>query len=382
MAGWLASACLAVLLVMGGCQGAEAELAQPSPTKPTATDGGEATRTFSKPRGGECSLELQKDLGGEVWETRSTLPCPGPEGLGVVAVGDVGLAGERLQASVDAIQEVCSQQPCQFLTIAGDLIYGPGSEAEAVWQGVWDQGLARLGLPSFAVLGNHEYRHEPQPALKRKALFASDGRAGLVLPAPAYVARIRRGEKTLLALAAIDTDSIANPGPSMPGAGAETLEAACSLQAPVLVLGHHPATSQGRHHSHEAHVEAAIRKLLTDATGAGCNIVAALAGHDHDLQAYGAGCQEAGMPAVVVSGVAARGFRAPGPQHLTTCPGSDTSARYHAGPSEDGGFALLRIHLEDAAGETDESQQRQRHQVSLHQVPRGGPTRLLSSIDW
>ena len=192
----------------------------------------------------------------------------------------------------------------------------------------------------------------------------------MVLPGPAYVARIRQGEQTLYAVAAIDSDSIANPGPEMPGGAKETLAAACALGAPVLVLGHHPATSQGRHHSHEAHVEASLRRLLTDATASGCAVVASLAGHDHDLQAYGPQCEDTGMPPVVVSGVAARGFRPAGPQHLPKCTASDSAARYHAGPSESGGYAMLRLRGANSGA------------ISLYEVPMGAPERLLSTVDW
>jgi hypothetical protein len=292
------------------------------------------------------------------------------------------------------MKELCASQGCDLLAVAGDLIYGSGDHAVAVWRSVWDEELAQLELPGLAVLGNHEYRHEPNPRGKREAVFAADGRAGLVLPGPTYVARLRRGADTLLAVAAIDTDSVANPNADMPGGATETLAAACSEGAPVLVIGHHPPTSQGRHHSHEAHVETALRKLLREVPE-GCEIAAVLAGHDHDLQAYGPGCEEAGTPAVIVSGVAARGFRPPGPQHLPRCVASAAAANYHAGPSEDGGFAWLRLRPRVPARGTGDSGASAASSTTssttsstlsgtatLYQVPPTGPARVLSSIDW
>jgi len=305
------------------------------------------------------------------WELRAERSCPGPEGIDVLALGDVGYPGERLQSSVAAMSRLCGQEGCDLVGLAGDLVYGPGDHAVEVWRAVWDGAIASLGLPGLAVLGNHEYRHEPNPHLKRDAVYAADKRAGLILPGPSYVARLRDGERTLLSVAAIDSDSIANPGPKMPGGAAETLAAACGEGAPVLVLGHHPPTSQGRHHSHEAHVESALRRLLRGAPK-GCSIVAYLAGHDHDLQAYGPGCEEAGTPAVIVSGVAARGFRAAGPQHLAQCVNPDAASTYHAGPSEDGGFAWLRIPLTGTSPT----------QAVLYQVPVGAPSRELKRIEW
>jgi hypothetical protein len=280
------------------------------------------------------------------------------------------------------MKELCAAQGCDLLAMPGDLIYGSGDHAEEVWRRVWDHGLAGLGLPGLAVLGNHEYRHEDNPAGKRAALYAADGRAGLVLPGPAYVARLRRGKSTLLAVAAIDTDSIAHPEPEMPGGAAETLAAACAESAPILVIGHHPPTSQGRHHSHEAHVESALRKLLREVPD-GCQIAAVLAGHDHDLQAYGPGCEEAGTPPVIVSGVAARGFRPPGPQHLPRCPAAPAAAKYHAGPSDDGGFAWIRLHPAlPYVPSADTSPPPVSGKATLYQVPPSGPAFVLSSIDW
>ena len=326
------------------------------------------------PSTGDCSLDV-RSTGSEgylgEWELRTRQPCPGPEGIDILALGDVGYPGKRLQSSVAAMNTLCAQEGCDLVGIAGDLIYGPGDAAVEVWRGVWDEAIATLGLPGLTVLGNHEYRHEPNPHLKRKAVYAADKRNGLILPGPSYVARLRDGKTTLLTVAAIDSDSIANPGPKMPGGASETLAAACSEGAPVLVVGHHPPTSQGRHHGHEAHVESALRTLLRGAPE-GCDLIAYLAGHDHDLQAYGPGCEESGTPAVIVSGVAARGFRGPGPQHLPQCASPDIPSTYHAGPSEDGGFVWLRIPLTGASPT----------QAGLYQVPGGAPARELTRIEW
>ena len=336
-------------------------------TGPTAQDSLPSAAASFPQSQGDCRLDV-RPVGPEgpqgPWEERRSLPCPGPEGIDILAVGDVGLPGDRLQNSVDAMQRLCAKEGCDLLGIAGDLLYGPGDIAEEAWRGIWDEGLARLGLPGLAVLGNHEYRHEPNPGLKRRAVYGSDGRSGLVLPSPSYVARLRQAgngaadsEPALMVVAAIDTDSIANPGPEMPGGAGETLTEACALGAPVLVIGHHPPTSQGRHHSHEARVEQALQRLL-QAAPERCEIVGFLAGHDHDLQVYPPNCEAADLPAILVSGVVARGFRGPGPQHLSQCrypaslartePGAEAqpgSPYYLAGPSEDGGFIWLRVPL-------------------------------------
>ena len=158
----------------------------------------------------------------------------------------------------------------------------------------------------------------------------------------------------------------------MPGLGDEALAVACAEGAPVLWLGHHPPSSEGLHHTPEAHVETALRRVLKDAVAGGCRLVAAVAGHDHDLQAWGPGCEEPAVPGVVVAGPASRGFRAAGSAHLRPCP-SDPSAvaRYHSGPKSTGGFAHLSI--DTSTGHT---------QVELIEALGAGRTETLSSVAW
>ncbi len=315
---------------------------------------------------GGCSLDLLRD---GAWTTRATLPCPGPEGLGVLSVGDIGLPGELLTGSTAAMQAQCREEPCHLLALPGDLMYVPGGDAARAWDAIWDRTLATLHLPGLGVLGNHEYRHEPDPAGKRAALYGGDGRAGFVLPGPSWTARVARGDEALFALVGLDTDSVANPGPEMPGLGEAALAAGCALGLPTVVLGHHPSSSEGRHHGHEAHVEAAMRATLRDAAAGGCRIAVYLAGHDHDLQAWPPGCEEAGAIGTVVSGAAARGFRAAGSDHLEPCPASGARGSYHAG-LPGGGYAVVRVGA-DASVE-----------ARLVHVPAPGERVLLSTQRW
>ena len=301
--------------------------ATPEPT-PTTPDPGQL-----------CTLEVDS---GDGWEKRSGLGCPSDGTMRIVAVGDVGFPGRVLDDTTDGLLRACHEAGgCQALVIPGDLVYGPGNNADMVWTGVWDDALSRLGVYGFAVLGNHEYRHEPNPELKRKVVFAADKRAGLVLPKANYAARILGPDGDVrLAIAALDTDTIVRKEPLDPLHAA--LATACSTGAPVITVGHHPASSQGQHTTHERPVEAGVRGVLKVAPE-GCKIVGAFAGHDHDLQVWPPGCEEIGTPAVIVSGVAARGFRPPGDKHLSPCPVSDDKGAYFAGPRQDGGFALMVV---------------------------------------
>ena len=362
---------LAGLGLVGACA-PDVPASTPSPALPASAvvAAPPALPELPAPLGGDCRIEVR---GPDGWLDRGGASCGSGGRIGVLVVGDMGWPGPILDATVAGMRARCDAGPCDLGLLAGDLIYGDGADAALRWRGVWDEALAGLRLPFAAVLGNHEWRQEPNPHLKRAAVFASDGRGGLIAPGPSFAARLRTSDgRTLLAIAAVDTDSVANPGPGMPGLGAEALAAACGEGAPVLWLGHHPPSSEGLHHTHEAHVEAALRRTVIDAVSGGCRIAAVLAGHDHDLQAWGPGCEEPGMPGVVVSGPSARGFRGPGPAHLRPCPGDATAvARYHAGPKSTGGFAWLNI--DTTTGHT---------QVELIEALGEGHIETLSAVAW
>jgi 3',5'-cyclic AMP phosphodiesterase CpdA len=318
-----------------------------------------------------CAVELHD---GSAWVKRADLACP-TDALNLLVVGDVGHANPVLDSSVAGAKAVCAERRCDLMLVAGDLIYGPGADAEPHWAKIWDAGLATLNLPAVAVLGNHEWRHEPEPEKKRAAVFASDGRLGLIAPSPSFAVRITRDGKPIAAVAALDTDSVSNPAPEMPGLGAAAFDLACGEGVPVIAVGHHPPTSQGLHHGHEAEVEAALRTTFATRRQAGCDVRLVVAGHDHDLQVYPKSCEQADVPAIVVAGVTGRGFRKAGEQHLPKCgpgPSEGRDTVYVADRGTDGGFA----HVEFALGAAESS-------ARLYATPApGGPPSLLHTTSF
>jgi hypothetical protein len=305
-----------------------------------------------------CALEVSLD--GATWQKRADVACPSPTTRLLVA-GDPGFVSELLDSSVTAARAICSERGCDALVVPGDLVYGDGAEADAVWGGVVNR-FARLSLPMLTVLGNHEYRHEPNPERKRAAVYGSDGKHGVIVPASSYAARVVLEGRPMLAVAGLDTDSVANPGPEMPGIGERALDAACAQGVPVVTFGHHPPSSQGGHHTHEAHVEAALRAILIARKAAGCRIVLSLAGHDHDLQAFPPSCEQPETPPIVVSGAVARGYRPAGPQHLPTCPDGRPTRYFADRPGT--GLAWVAI---DARGEV---------RAALYTIENGVPALL------
>ena len=288
-----------------------------------------------------CTLQLQGPTG--AWVDSQPTRCRDDGRVVVLSAGDVGRPGPTLTASALAMRSDCEQAGCSATLLAGDLLYGPGTEAEGRWRAIWDEALAQIGVPGLAVLGNHEWGEDPEPEKKMAVLLAAHGRAGLVSPAPTWAARLQDGGRILIAFAGLDSDSLVTPSPEKPGLGLPVLEAACALGAPVIAVLQHPPSSQGLHHSHEAQANAALRRVLIEARVRGCPLVLAVAGHDHDLQLYPPGCEEAGAPAVLVSGVAARGFRTRLDQHLDPCPASGAPSFYLGGLGDRGGFGRVTV---------------------------------------
>ena len=345
----------------GGSTAAAVE-APPAKPAPPPVDTSGASETTD-----DCALEIHT---GGAWTRRDSVACS--DELAILVAGDIGRPGPIVEGTVAGAGAWCRERRCDLGLLPGDILYGDGQLAEAIWNAVWDNGFASLGFPFLVALGNHEYRHEPNPDIKRAALLAADGRSRLVSHASSYAVRVVRNDKPLVALAVVDTDSIANPGPDMPGLGSEVLDAACALDVPTVWVGHHPPSSQGVHHTHEAHVETALRAELRKRVADGCRIVVATAGHDHDLQAYGPGCEEEGVPGIVVAGPGGKGFRPPGPLHLTPCPQGDAiPSRYHAGPKAAGGFARVTVHGTTGAVA-----------VELVETTLEGEASLLSAADW
>ncbi|MCO4771458.1 MAG: metallophosphoesterase [Deltaproteobacteria bacterium] len=301
------------------------------------------------PKTGTCSLEIH---GSEGWSERAKVPCPKDGTVSFLLSGDIGLPTEILGMTVRASMDWCSTNECDLGLLPGDVLYDDGARAATYWPVIWDGGFSHLGIPFALVLGNHEYRHEPNSPKKRAVLLEADGREGLISPGPSYALRLLGPDgEALVAIAAVDTDSVSNPIPSMPGLGEDALTAACGTGAPVVWVGHHPPSSQGLHHTHEAHVETALRARLSKLVADGCKVATATAGHDHDLQAYGPGCESEGTPGVIVAGPGSKGFRPPGPTHLSPCPAdSDAVSRYFAGPRLTGGFAWFTVKGTDAGG--------------------------------
>ena len=318
-----------------------------------------------------CTIEVA--VGAAPWEYRDDVTCGQDGKLRFIITGDIGDANKRLNGTLKGVENVCKELGCDLGLLPGDLIYGTGARSQLVWDAVWHRGFGVLNVPFAAVLGNHGYRVDPLPGLKREVMYDSDGKSGLIMPGPSYALRIlgRDGEP-VMAVAGLDTDSVASPGSGMPGLGADSLDTACNEDVPVVWMGHHPISSQGFHRFHEAPLQKQLRERTRDAKVNGCPISVVVAGHDHDLQAYGPSCELLGTPGQVLSG-ASQGTRSRFSKHLETCPADpDAITTYHTNfGGRRSGFAWMTVDM--STGDVG---------VRFYAADKNGNVELLEETGW
>lgn len=76
-----------------------------------------------------------------------------------VALGDAGKANEGQYKIADAIEKKCERDGCQFSVYLGDNFYPNGVKNvdDPQWLEKFEKPYARVELPFYAILGNHDY---------------------------------------------------------------------------------------------------------------------------------------------------------------------------------------------------------------------------------
>ena len=76
-----------------------------------------------------------------------------------IVMGDTGEGNADQKAVADAIESKCAVDGCDFVLLLGDNIYDDGvtGTSDRQWQTKFEEPYARLDLPFYAVLGNHDY---------------------------------------------------------------------------------------------------------------------------------------------------------------------------------------------------------------------------------
>ena len=202
------------------------------------------------------------------------------ENVRVVAIGDWGYVGEgSAQKEVAAaIDRIHAATPYDLGLTLGDNFYPAGvkSVSDPQWTKLWEQGYAKLNIPFFAALGNHDYRGNEQAEVdysERSKTWRMPFRYYTFTAGPIQFFALDTDEDTAGAI------FFRAPWTNQQAIWLDG-ELARSKAKWKVVYGHHPIYSDG-HHGDDRRLK---RKLLPILNARRVDMY--ICGHEHDLQVH------------------------------------------------------------------------------------------------
>lgn len=208
--------------------------------------------------------------------------------LRFIAVGDVGTGASGQRAVAESMARTAENKSISFVLLLGDNFYesGVSSISDPQWtekfEAMYD--FPSLRIPFLAVLGNHDYRSNPQAQVEYTGISSR-----WTMPARFFSRHFSVDDSTTMELFCLDTHPMAylTMGEITTGEDSSLyrpqlrwLEDVLSSSTATwkLVAGHHPLYSNGEHGDNPA-LASLLEPLFTR-----YGVDAYLAGHDHDLQ--------------------------------------------------------------------------------------------------
>ncbi len=191
----------------------------------------------------------------------------------LVVVGDTGENDDDQWSVAKAMGRHCRQARCDAFLHAGDIIYPSGirSKDDPVLQSHFVRQAVAVGTPTWLTLGNHDYQGSPDAWIDAFGDAPAPGGPDVHFPARYYTTVIGG-----VRLVALDTNRLDTAqGRWLDAVLAESQRVGDRW---VIVLGHHPWISGGRHG--DAPPEMA-RWYASHLCG---KADVFFAGHDHDKQ--------------------------------------------------------------------------------------------------
>ena len=217
---------------------------------------------------------------------------PGRSELTFLIFGDWGRGGEFHQRDVaNQMGLAATKRRCRFIVSVGDNFYEKGvqSAADPQWKSSCEDVYTApsLGVPWYAILGNHDYKGRPQAQLDYAKTHPN-----WKMPARYFSAIEPTGEKEKVEFFFIDTSPFVEQyrknvdmrdeiNSQDTAAQVRWLDHALSNSTATwkIVIGHHPIFSGGTEHGDQPELIQAINPLLEKH-----RVSAYFNGHDHDLQ--------------------------------------------------------------------------------------------------
>jgi acid phosphatase len=198
--------------------------------------------------------------------------------LAFLAAGDTGWPGPMLDSVATAMDRVGSELPFSFVCLLGDNFYRNGvrSEVDGLWRTVFEDEFRgpHLCVPFHCALGNHDHNGNVQAQVEYSTRSTRWN-----MPGQYYTFVEPAGGDREAQFFVLDTEELRRDD----GASAEQrlwLEDKLSRSTArwKIVMGHHPARSNGVHGS-----TSALRKSL-EPLFERYGVALYLSGHDHDLE--------------------------------------------------------------------------------------------------
>lgn len=257
---------LMLALALGGLTACEQDVSQQQPDKVVLTRVGD-------------KAEAKPEIG------------LGADTLRFLAIGDWGRDGDfGQQATADQMAKSAEAFRPQFVVSTGDNFYENGVDSiqDPRWQTSYEQIYhhASLQLPWFAVLGNHDYRKNPDAQVEyslysrrwqmdaryfAKTFTFKDGTQALFLfiDTNPFVARYHSEEKYKQVKGQDTTAQLTWIRQALSASQAKW----------KFVIGHHPVYSASPDHGNTPELIGSLKPLLDQYA-----VNAYICGHDHDLQ--------------------------------------------------------------------------------------------------
>lgn len=161
----------------------------------------------------------------------------------IVALGDVGKGNADQRRVADAVARVCADRGCDLIVLLGDNLYPRGMDApdDPRIDEVITEVYRPLDLPTFTVLGNHDWGHGRDAQRAMWQVAWADARAFVRSRGRYYSGRVGPAD-----LFALDTTPLFW-GTDTPQVAWLDAALARSTARWKVVWGHHPYRSDGPH---------------------------------------------------------------------------------------------------------------------------------------
>ncbi len=205
--------------------------------------------------------------------------------ISLLVIGDWGTGGKGARQVGAAMAAQHAESPVDAVISTGDNIYPSGvkSVRDPQWRSKFEAVFPadRLPVPFWAVLGNHDYRGDPDAQVGYTGFHLPDGSATRWhMPGRSWVTVLHSSDSTLsVRLVGIDTPQLVG-GSRARKVHFYWIDSVLSSAGEdyVVVVGHHPVYSHGLY----GNTPVLVRQLAPRLEKYG--VAAYLNGHEHDLQ--------------------------------------------------------------------------------------------------